>query len=77
MSIWTSTDRANVKAAILDLVAGKRVVSTEVAGKTRSFGISSLPALRDLLEDIDGDVVTQTQTPGARRVRTIPVGDSW
>lgn len=56
MSIYTTTDRDNVKQAIIDLATGSRVVRTEVGGKTREFHPVNLDRLRALLSDIQSDL---------------------
>ena len=77
MAIYTTTDRDNVKDAIIALATGKRVVSTEVGGKERTFHESSLNALRNLLVDIVADVEIASESSGSRRSRTTTVSDTW
>jgi hypothetical protein len=77
MAIYTTTDRDNVKAAIIDLATGKRVVSTEVGGKARDFHQTNLPALRALLAEISADLAADTAISGARRVSTTIKSDTW
>lgn len=58
MSIYTTTDRDNVKQAIIDLATGKRVVQTELGGKQREFHRTSIDTLKRLLSDIQADLAT-------------------
>lgn len=55
---FTTADRDAVRQALIDLATGKRVVSVDVAGKTRSFAATNIGALRELLslilQDLDG-----------------------
>lgn len=77
MSIYTTTDRDNVKGAIIDLATGKRVSHTEVGGKPREWNQTSLPALRALLVDIEADLAEASETTGMRRVATTIKSDTW
>jgi hypothetical protein len=77
MSIWTETDRDNIKDAILSLTTGKRVVQTDIGGKQREFGQASLPAMRALLADIVADIETAAGISGHRRVSTTIKSDTW
>jgi len=77
MSIYTTTDRTNVKEAIIDLATGKRVTQTEIGGKTREFHATSLPALRALLEEINAELDADSEISGARRVQTTVKSDTW
>ena len=51
-SIWTTTDRDNVKAAILALATGARSVTLNDKSVTRE----SLSQLKALLKEIDADL---------------------
>lgn len=58
MSIYTTADRDAVKNAIIDLATGKRVVQTDIGGKTREFHRVDLEKLRNLLSAIQADLAT-------------------
>lgn len=77
MSIWTTTDRDNVKEAILALATGSRVVSTEVGGKTREFHRTNLPELKAFLTEIVSDIEADSELSGGRRVSTTIKSDTW
>jgi len=77
MSTYTTTDRDNVKDALLDLALNKRVVSTEVGGRTREFNQTSIPALRKLLIEIEADLDGASEIAGARRYYTTITSDTW
>jgi hypothetical protein len=77
MSIWTTTDRDNVKDAIISLSTGKRVVQTDIGGKQREFGTASLPALRSLLAEILADIESVSEISGGRRVSVTVKSDTW
>jgi len=77
MATYTTTDRDNVKSAIIDLAAGKRVVSIDVGGKQRDYHQVNLPALRSLLAEIVSDLAADTAISGARRVSTTVKSDTW
>lgn len=77
MAIYTTTDRDNVKSAIVDLATGKRVVSVDVGGKQRDFHQTNLPALRSLLAEIVADLAADSAISGARRVSTTVKSDTW
>lgn len=77
MAIYTTTDRDNVKAAIVDLALGKRVVQTDIGGKTREFHPSSLAALRALLVEIIADLAGDTEIQGGRRLSVTVKSDTW
>lgn len=77
MSIYTTTDRDNVKDAIIDLATNKRVVSIEVGGKTRDFHQTNLGALRALLVEINADLEADSEISGGRRVHTTVASDIW
>jgi len=50
---FSATDLANIESAIVEIAMGKRVVTVEVGGKTRSFqaaGIENLLRLRDVVK---------------------------
>jgi len=49
----TETEYNNLRSAYLDLMMGKRVVSAEVAGKTREFQRGDLEHMRALLDDYE------------------------
>lgn len=49
----TETEYNNLRSAYLDLMLGKRVVSTEVAGKTREFQRGDLEHLKGVLDDYE------------------------
>lgn len=77
MAIYTTTDRDNVKAAIIELAIGKRVVSTNVGSQQREFHQTSLPALKALLVEIDADLASASEISGARRVSTTVKSGTW
>ena len=77
MAIWTTTDRDNVKTAIISLATGSRVVSTDLGGKEREFHSTSLNALRLLLVEINADLETASESSGTRRVQTTVESDTW
>lgn len=77
MSIYTTTDRDNVKEAIINLASGKRVVSTEVGGKEREYHQTSLNALKVLLVDIVADIAAASESSGSRRSKTTLTSDTW
>ena len=77
MSIYTTTDRDNVKSAIIDLATGKRVTQTDIGGKTREFHPSSLPALRALLVEIIADLEAASEIQGGRRLSVTVKSDTW
>ena len=77
MSIYTTTDRDNVKDAIINLATGKRVVTTEVGGKPRDFHQTSLNALKMLLVEIIADLEVASESSGIRRVQTTVKSDTW
>jgi len=77
MAIWTTTDRDNVKDAIIELATGKRVVSTELGGKQRDFHQSSIAALRALLVEINADIAAASESAGDRRCQTTLKSDTW
>lgn len=77
MAIYTTTDRDNVKAAIIDLATGKRVTSTEIGGKPRDFHQSSLAALRALLVEIQADIDADSEIQGGRRLSVTVKSDTW
>jgi len=77
MSIYTTSDRDNVKNAIIDLATGKRVVQVDVAGKTREFHSTNIKAMRALLEEIQADLASSSEISGARRVSTTIASDTW
>jgi hypothetical protein len=55
---YTATDLANVQAALVDLARGKRVVSVTVGDKTISYGPAQIRDLKDLRDEIRGEVET-------------------
>jgi hypothetical protein len=77
MAIYTTTDRDNVKSAIIDLATGKRVVSTDVGGKSREFHQSNLAALRALLTEIIADLAADDEIVAGRRSSTTVKSDTW
>jgi len=77
MSIYTTTDRDNVKDAIIELATGKRVVQATVGGKTREFHSTNIKAMRALLEEIQADLASASEISGARRVSTTTKSDTW
>jgi len=79
MATYTTTDRDNVKDAIIELATGKRVVSVDVGGKTRDFHQTNLPALRNLLAEIVADLAADSASgvSGARRSTTTVKSDTW
>ena len=61
---FTSTDLANVEAAMIDLATGKRVVSVDFGGKTRQFQATDLNKLQNLRRLIQADVNAAADSSG-------------
>ena len=59
---FTSTDLANIEAAMVDLATGKRVVSIDVGGKTRQFQSVDLVKLMKLRDIVKSDVNSASNT---------------
>jgi len=55
-SDYTAADLASVKAAILALGTGTRKVKATIAGNTMEYGQVSLPALRELRQEIQAEL---------------------
>lgn len=59
---FTSTDLANIEEAMIKLAVGKRVVSVDVAGKTRQFQSVDLNKLQKLRDIVKADVNSASNT---------------
>jgi hypothetical protein len=53
---WTQANLDAVEAAILELSLGKRVVQTDIGGKTREFQRTQLDELKALRSDMQAEL---------------------
>jgi hypothetical protein len=60
---YTSQNLADVEAAIINLAAGRRVVSVTIEGKSIAYGQAQLPELKQL----KAEIVLELQTTTSRR----------
>ena len=58
---WTSTDKTNLKNAIMALVQGQRVVSAAIGGKLMRYAETDLPSMRSLLAEMTSELNTATR----------------
>ncbi len=58
MGLYTREDLENVKAAVMALATGERVVKYSFKGRTMEKGQADLPQLRTLLSEIQSDLKT-------------------
>lgn len=71
MAIFTTTDRDNVKAAMVAL-AVDGFASVTIGGQTTT--VKSLDELRRLFDMIQQDLATAVPRHGLRMVKTVPPG---
>jgi len=63
MAVFTAEEIAQLKEAYLQLLLGKRVVSSEVGGHTREFQRADIAGLKMILEEndaLEGNVPLRT-----------------
>ena len=53
---YTSDDLTSVETAIRNLIAGRRVASVTIGGETVQYSQVDLPQLRQIRDEIKGDV---------------------
>lgn len=56
---FSAEDIECLKEAIMKKATGKRLTATDLGGRMESYADASLKDLRDLLEDLEGNVATQ------------------
>lgn len=72
---YTEADRVAVKAALMDLLLGKRVQQVTIAGKTIQYAAAAVSVTQPLLEqklaEIGADLAAQAGRPRQRAWRVI------
>lgn len=61
MGLWTVEDRDRIKAAVLELATGARVVTVNYSGppsRSVTYHTADLPQLRSLLAEAEADVAS-------------------
>ena len=66
---YTSTDLANIEAAILALATGTRIVSVSYGDKQITYSQSDLPQLKILKSDIQASLGTVPLRTKCKQVR--------
>ena len=75
MAIFTQAELDQIKQAILDLAAGKRVVSISTPdGRNVTYNQADIGKLRKLLSDASADVGAATKGARVVGIRTSKVG---
>ena len=63
-AIWTTTDRDNVKAAIMALATGSRTASITLADKSVTYTNTDMDKLKSLLAMIVADIEANATVGG-------------